>query len=353
MTNFAKYLLGMTIILAGCSPVLDGTTTTIPGDGTTTTTTTTIGTIILMPGYCNDDMIKYYGCVWTNGILVWQTNEEDIFSYVNAAVQSGTNIYTCGYRYVYAVDDWQACYWKNGSLVSLTNDAIDNTNYSLASDIFVSGSHVYAGGQYYDPAMTYLACYWDNGNQVTLTNAGSMVSSIVAQGSDVLMCGNVGGRAVYWFNNMGTGLHEATNSYAYDIYAGGGNVYICGKYYDTGLSRDVACYWINGTEYALTNDANLYSIAYSIDLLSTNIVIVGMYENAGAFIACYWYNGSFSALTNTGDGNSEAMIIQIDGEDIYIGGNYQDGGIDMPCYWKNGEFYVLPEIGYGGRVTRF
>jgi hypothetical protein len=74
----------------------------------------------------------------------------------NSIQHTGPDIYAAGY------DMSQAVYWKNGSEVFLNKG-------TSASSIFISGNDVYTAGIVIDGAY-YAAGYWKNDSLVTLTD---------------------------------------------------------------------------------------------------------------------------------------------------------------------------------------
>ena len=89
-------------------------------------------------------------------------------SWVYSLAVNGADIYAGGYC------NNTACYWKNGTIVSLTN--VESYIYSLE----LVGTDVYAGGQY-AIGSDYFACCWKNGIFTSLTNVPSSVNTLVVQ----------------------------------------------------------------------------------------------------------------------------------------------------------------------------
>jgi hypothetical protein len=127
---------------------------------------------------------------WKNGVLIFRENATShafsIFIYQN-------DIYMAGY--VYNDASINACYWKNGQRVNLTDENVA----SIAKSIFVVGSKVYVSGMQNDQAV-----YWKDGSAIVLTSQGpySMANSIFVKGTDVHVAGHEHGYPAYWKNDV-------------------------------------------------------------------------------------------------------------------------------------------------------
>jgi hypothetical protein len=155
--------------------------------------------------------------------------------------------------------NFQAVYWKNGTLVPLT----DGTQYANVYKIIASGTDIYITG-----CEGPVAKYWKNGKPVNL-NDGSKVNaatSIAISGSDIYVSGfesdgiNI---AKYWKNgvpvNLTDGIKYATTTC---IVVYGPDVYVTGAEQSSpysiisGASKYVAIYWKNGKAIKLTDGTN-------------------------------------------------------------------------------------------------
>ena len=90
-------------------------------------------------------------------------------------VVSGTDVYVAGYYKNLSLKE-VACYWKNGSVVDLYNDTV---NQGRAYGIFVKGSDVYVSGYINEGVKT--ACYWKNGIRTPIDSTTSECYSLVVQ----------------------------------------------------------------------------------------------------------------------------------------------------------------------------
>lgn len=99
--------------------------------------------------------------------MYWKNTEMiklgDLFGEVNQIIISEGNIYAVGFYNKNNSNSTghTACYWKNGELFELDDDAQANGIYIDGNDVYVCGSK----GNF--PA-EYSACYWKNGSRVDL-----------------------------------------------------------------------------------------------------------------------------------------------------------------------------------------
>lgn len=101
-----------------------------------------------------------YPMYWKNTQIV-KLNE--LYGEVNQIITVGNDVYAVGFYNKKNSNSTghTACYWKNGAIVELEDDAIGYGIYIDGTDIYVCG----ATGRV--PAQ-YTACYWKNGKRVTL-----------------------------------------------------------------------------------------------------------------------------------------------------------------------------------------
>lgn len=101
--------------------------------------------------------------------MYWKNTEviklNTLYGEVNQIIKSGSDVYAVGF---YNKNNWNstghtACYWKNGELFELADDA-------QASGIYIDGNDVYVSGSIGKVLSQYKACYWKNGVRVDLPN---------------------------------------------------------------------------------------------------------------------------------------------------------------------------------------
>ena len=119
-----------------------------------------------------------------------------------------------------------------------------------------------------------------------------MIALITAIILSFAACGDAGGG--------GDGDGGASVSEAYSIAVEGGNIYVAGYYYDSGIGFK-ACYWKNDgltiekTDLPTAGAAS--SSAKSIVVEGGNIYVAGYYYNAGSGSkACYWKNDGLTTV---------------------------------------------------------
>lgn len=136
----------------------------------------------------NDVYVSGDNGYWKNGAFVTITGALN----VTGITVSGNDVYTVGYT-AYR----QPGYWKNGALVALTYSG----EVAVIRDIKVSGNNVYVCGDVYNAQNQSLAVYWKNGTVVQLSNdPNSRSAGIAVAGDDVYVAGRVSAGAVYWKN---------------------------------------------------------------------------------------------------------------------------------------------------------
>jgi hypothetical protein len=159
-------------------------------------------------------------------------------------------------------------YWQNGNFIEFANS-------SLAQDIVVSGSDVYAVGML-ESAGSIFPLYWKNG---VLTNLpGPNGGTQIAVGdSGVYICGN--GTNEYWSNGTEIGVPDA--QFIYSITTSGSDVYFSGH------SGGKPVYWKNSIVFKLDNIASPGAIKVS----GTDVYVVGNILNSGNSSGILWKNG--------------------------------------------------------------
>jgi hypothetical protein len=249
-------------------------------------------------GSDNDSKAAY----WKNGVLTTLPTATNNASSANQIIINKGDVYAVG-AVQYFVGNNVATYWKNGTAISMN----DQSQWSEASSIAVSGNDVYVGGDYYKDATksNTIACYWKNGvlnSFDTPDSVVAVVSGIAISGSDVYECGYV---------------HSSTK-------------YTIASYWKNGVRTDVSD---GTTNINITCIAALGSDVY----MGGNIIAAN-----GNQIACYWKNGAVVKLT-TDDIIGWVSSICIHGTDIYFSGNIKDSGQNIyAVYWKNGNMVKLP-----------
>jgi hypothetical protein len=147
------------------------------------------GTDVYAAGLLGVNYGSGQGVYWKNDSLVYLPD-----CYIPEAIGVvGSTVYVAGQSLTHG---W--AYWVNGTEIPLGG---------YVNAMAISGNDVYIAG--FTATGPDQACYWKNGQLVTLPN-GSSATGIAVAGSDVYVCGNGGSNdAVYWKNGvihiLGTG----------------------------------------------------------------------------------------------------------------------------------------------------
>jgi hypothetical protein len=129
-----------------------------------------VGADVYIAGYGSGGVnIGQTARYWKNGALVILPTETINESAANAITVAGSDLYVAGYEII--AGKRVAKYWKNGAVVKVT----DGTHDAIANGIAVDGSDVYVAGYELDNSFNYIAKYWKNGTAVPLTD-GSKVA---------------------------------------------------------------------------------------------------------------------------------------------------------------------------------
>ncbi len=248
----------------------------------------------------------------------------DVFTYLPEKT-----VYVSGYEYN-SNDLTVAKYWKNGTVVSLT----DGTKLAEAHSVLVVGNDVYVAGH-----ENFVAKYWKNGNAVSLTDGteSAEANSILISGSNVYVSGyewkNSKRVAKYWKNGNAISLTDGTNdAMGFSIFISGSDVYVAG--YETKNLHNVAKYWKNGIAKTLTDGTN-DAVAYSIFVSGSNVHVSGYeYNSNNLTVARYWKN---SVAVSLSEKDSRANAVCVSGSDVYVAGREKGDSLGSYAkYWKNG-----------------
>ena len=173
-----------------------------------------VGTDVYVSGHEVDTAGPTRAKYWKNGIPTIISNETSNFLTHSIAV-NGNDVFVVGS--VYALGIFEQAYWQNGIQNQLTA-----TSYAEINCIKVSNGDVYVGGN--DGAK---AKYWKNGTPISLQNnasAAEHVTSIFVSGNQVYcggysdLLGSSEDVATVWFNGTNTVLHGTTKSRVNSIY---------------------------------------------------------------------------------------------------------------------------------------
>jgi len=266
---------------------------------------------------------------WKNGIAT-RLSDGTHASEARSIVVSGNNVYVAG------VENNNAVYWKNGTLVNLINNPATYYRLSWADGIAVSGDDVYVAGTVngFFPGTNSLglvAKYWKNGVPVNLTSEyfGSQTSSITVSGNDIYLTGSAW--EPYPLDSIGVPCSRIR----------------CQHY-------EEATYWKNGAPIYVTDGTITQAHATGIAVSGTDIYVCGdiIYDATTTLggQAAYWKNGSWVKLAYSGTDAVRVSGIAVSGNDVYVSGTgYVNGGFSKALYWKNG--VAIPLQGIGEQVS--
>lgn len=258
-------------------------------------------------------------------------------------LEPNKNVYVVGYTYTPGALS-VAAYWKNGTLTRLPSG-------SGATDVDVSGSHVYIAG-----SNNMNVVYWKDTMEVTIPGEPHVLASagaMAVSGSDVYLAGHEedlftdANRIVYWKNGVKTILANS-NYYASltGIAVSGSDVHASGYLIDANWNVTPA-YWKNGVQTLLSNAG---SYTTSITLNGSDVYVTGVTSKhiSYYFTGCYWKNGELVTLATPDSWSSEASALTVSGSDVYVVGsiqNYVNNTNNYAVvYWKNGVMTQLSEV---------
>ncbi|MEZ4791886.1 MAG: hypothetical protein R2811_17940 [Flavobacteriales bacterium] len=194
----------------------------------------------------------------------------------------------------------------------------------------------------YDIPSSYLqACYWKDGVRTNLSDGSSdAVANAIAVTDDHVyvvgymdFAGSVLNIPVLWVD--GTVQPLATASGPFDAAVGvdvyNGEVHVVGSRRHPVSGNDVATYWHNGAEQALT-DGSSDAVATGVSVDATGVYVSGEMDGK----AVYWHDGVQVELTD-GTHSAAATDIEVENGVVYVcGGEENDSGILQACTWTNG-----------------
>jgi hypothetical protein len=286
---------------------------------------------------------------WKNDTLVYLT-DGTLPAAANSIIVSGNDVYVAGR------EGGQAAYWKNGTKNQVVTDGGSNQGRSTgATSIAILGNDVYLGGYQANPTIgnsgrVYIGRIWKNGIRFdSLTYSPAVfVNSLFVSGNDLYVAGSGLGVAKYWKNGIEQDLVDGTSSAS--IVASGDGVFVAGQQFNNqlpdvnGRPPVIAKYWKNGNPVNLT-DGSTGAGTTSIAVSGSDVYVAGV-QFDGVIIdgtangtAKYWKNGNPVHLT---DGSTDVVAnsIAVSGIDVYVAGT-ENGASSIAKYWINGKLKNL------------
>ena len=269
-------------------------------------------------------------CYWKNGSIVKLSDS------LTAALASGitidhNDVYVAGYHLQASSGNAKAVYWKNGQEIVLT----DGTAWATANAIAVDNGNVYVAGDIINPQGKSVAAYWKNGVLTVLSDGtnNANISGIAISNGDVYLAGTDGNDGKVWKNGIATTLTRAPTSYAAvnSIVVVGSDVYVGG--YD-GIYG--AAYWKNNNPTYLTN--NYASFTSGIAVNNDGIYVAGNINPVNQIgQPNIWVDDVQKPLQSGYSSNNIAFGVAASGQDIYVAAEFGT----YAGYWRNGVAIVL------------
>lgn len=274
---------------------------------------------------------------WRDGTPVSLENEAGVHAGVSALAVSGTDVYAVGGHSGFP---GSGAMWKNGALTEVRAPLADLPSSVGLTGIAVSGADVHIAGTVNGNSPYSLAVRWKNGEGTVLGGGAvlSRASGIALKGADTFVAGWDGG-AKYWKNTVAFGLGSATGTgdVAAVAVTDTGEVLAAG--YVLNLAGvQVATLWRNGEPAALS-DGVLPASAQALAAAGQDVYAAGYVVVGNTRVAATWKNGVQTNLRASSGRNSEATGIVPYGTDVYVSG--YDGG--NAVLWKNGAETLLSD----------
>jgi hypothetical protein len=275
----------------------------------------------------------------------WHALGSGLTGSVEAIAVSGSNVYVGG-RFVTAggnancvkIARWDGSTWHAvGGGLSKTN-----TVYAIAvsgSDVYIGGDFANAGGiQEADRIVRWDGSNWHAlGNGLTHELGASCVYAIAVSGSNVYAGGNftdAGGDSdadyiARWdgsnWHALGSGIHTYPSS-VMAIAAEGTDIYVGGTFVNAGDNEDADKFarWDGSAWYAVGNSSPLSSV-YAISIEGDEIYIGGFGSGNGFK---YWDGSSWKILGSGLSYTPSIWAVAYDDTFIYAGGAFTDAGGD-------------------------
>lgn len=322
--------------------VLTSSSTEIDKGETVTFEVTVDGKVIDADIYINNDKISGASHVFEEAGIhqVIAKKEGYTYSEVIEIKSYQVDVYVAGHDFGGAV------YWKNGTIVPLTNGKKPS---SRANSIVVDNGDVYVGGVDND-GVGNLAVYWKNGTRVPMEKSPEYPiaygRSIAVDNGDVYLAGEqstllpTGGfasRTMYWKN--GSPVNLGDNGRAVEIAVEDGDVHMIAL--ETVRFKKIANYWKNNTHIELRGGDYLLTTALTLN--NDDVYITGsqliQHGSLSTGTAIYWKNGTLETLAE----RTYPTDVAIDNGDVYISATNFDSSRNAAMYWKNNEEVFLTD----------
>lgn len=234
--------------------------------------------------------------------------------------------------------EFDAAYWKNGTINMLTTNGNDLGLYSWVNSIRVANGDIFAGGQKVEREATL----WKNGEGINLEVGGSneVNDLAVLDGNIIAVGGN--NRIFTWTEADGLSYltDGSTTSVGRSIFTHNSDIYIAGQWLSGTTYRPTV--WKNGNPFVLDHATN--NFIYDVFVNRTDFYTCATeYSGPGLYKSKIWKNDELTELTD-GNSSSAPYAIYVHNSDVYVAGHK---GF-RPVIWKNGELIHYADPGIYG-----
>lgn len=275
---------------------------------------------------------------WKDSALV-KLGDETHESQATGIYVVGNDVHVCGVEYNGTF--MEPKYWKNGVGQFLSRGHATGT-----SRIVVSGNDVYIAGHEKNDNGIWVAKYWKNGTAVTLQE-NATVSDLKIAGNDVYVAGTdeAAHKAVYWKNGQVVPLTAEGTSLAKCITINGSDVYVTGL--DFKNPNTIPVYWKNAAR-TVVNGMNQI---YDLDFAGSDMYVSGTVTDQNNAAYAYSFKNGTATKFTLGDGTYSSVCSDL----FTLNGNVYGTGIvntvykpaRSAVYWKNNKMVDLDKSLYG------
>lgn len=297
------------------------------------------GVGVYISGYFYGDLGREVPCYWKNGeCVILPIDASSNQGETNSIFATNEDVYVSGNL------GWnKGCYWKNGKLKILSTGTNIISQTIECSGISVLNDDVYISGSWEDTNSIKFPCYWKNDSLIPLSNYtnknSGYTTSIFIKGNDIYISGaltdTVGmSHPCYWKNGNVTLLiseNDTTAGYAKSIFVDENDIYTLCKY---GISKEF--YFKNQEPFILDN-----IIPSSIFVIDTDIYLTGYGDSSPVYLKNNMSNPL--AIDDSSTASWATNQILVTTQNIYvIGDSYHGDMVNRSCYWENNKLEILP-----------
>jgi len=270
---------------------------------------------------------------------------------VLALAVSGSNLYAGG-NFFPAIAKWDGGNW------SYLDSG--NVNLGLVYALAVSGNDLYAGGSFYTASGSIFSnvAKWDGSNWSALgLGINGSVRALAVSGSNVYAGGifqTAGGIAANniakWDGSNWSALGSGMNDSVYALAVSGSDLYAGGDFTTATNSGGIAvpanrvAKWDGSNWSALGSGMNSNRV-YALVVSGSNVYAGGSFTTAGSSAAngiAKWDGSDWSPM---GSGvNNTVIALAVSGTDLYVGGQFTTAGGKVSAYVAKALLNGLPLV---------